>query len=71
MPAHSTDSKASRVISAPISTGLPRNADTITLVRETWTVPTEYAFGNDALVPLRAGETVRWKVGAEGTPTPR
>ena len=41
--------------------GLPRNADTVTLVRETWTVPAEYAFGNDALVPLRAGETVRWR----------
>jgi dihydroorotase len=51
--------------------GLPRNADAITLVRETWTVPAEYAFGNDALVPLRAGETVRWKVVADGTATPR
>ncbi len=71
MPAHSTDSKASRVISARISTGLPRNADTVTLVRETWTRARRIPFGNDALVPLRAGETVRWQVGAEGTPTPR
>jgi dihydroorotase len=44
--------------------GLPRNADTITLVREDWTVPAEYPFGSDALVPLRAGETMRWQVGS-------
>jgi len=42
--------------------GLPRNADTITLVLEDWKVPAEYAFGSDTLVPLRAGETVRWRV---------
>ena len=44
--------------------GLPRNAETITLVRESWTVPADYPFGTDALVPLRAGETVRWQVGS-------
>ena len=42
--------------------GLPRNMDTITLVHEDWKVPAEYAFGSDALVPLRAGETMRWRV---------
>jgi dihydroorotase len=42
--------------------GLPRNADTVTLVREPWTVPMEYAFGGETVVPLRAGETVRWRV---------
>jgi dihydroorotase len=42
--------------------GLPRNTDMITLVREDWTVPAEYAFGSDTLVPLRAGETLRWQV---------
>jgi dihydroorotase len=49
--------------------GLPRNADTVTLVREPWTVPAAYPFGGDSLVPLRAGETMRWQV--QGTPTPR
>ena len=44
--------------------GLPRNADTVTLVREPWTVPAEYPFGEHAVVPLRAGETVRWRVSA-------
>lgn len=42
--------------------GLPRNRDRLTLVRETWTVPRELAFGQDTLVPLRAGETVAWRL---------
>src|SRR3954447_10773021 len=42
--------------------GLPVNEGTITLVREEWTVPKELPFGTDKLVPLRAGETVAWKL---------
>ncbi|MGH8747366.1 MAG: dihydroorotase [Burkholderiales bacterium] len=42
--------------------GLPLNADKITLVREAWTVPQSIAFGADTLVPMRAGETVPWKL---------
>ncbi|KMZ76297.1 Dihydroorotase [Zostera marina] len=42
--------------------GLPRNADQITLVKETWTVPESIPFDGDVLVPLRAGETVGWKM---------
>jgi len=42
--------------------GLPRNRETITLTREEWTVPAAYAFGAEQVVPLRAGETVRWRV---------
>ena len=42
--------------------GLPPNHDTITLVREPWTVPPTLPFGDDELVPLRAGETVPWKL---------
>src|SRR5581483_1468073 len=42
--------------------GVPRNEDTITLVRDEWTVPEEYAFGDDTVVPLRSGETLRWRV---------
>jgi len=44
--------------------GLPQHADTITLVREPWTVPASYPYGEDALVPLRAGEPMRWRVAA-------
>ncbi|EXJ11975.1 MULTISPECIES: dihydroorotase [Nitrincola] len=42
--------------------GLPRNTDTITLVKEDWQVPMEMAFGQDVIVPLRSGETLRWKL---------
>ena len=44
--------------------GLPRNRDTVTLVRELWTVPEALAFGGDAIVPLRAGGDVRWQLAA-------
>jgi len=42
--------------------GLPRNAGTVTLRRESWTVPAEYPFGADTIVPLRAGEAMRWQL---------
>jgi dihydroorotase len=42
--------------------GLPRNAGTVSLVREEWTVPKTLRFGKDDLVPLRAGETIAWKL---------
>ena len=42
--------------------GLPLNAGTITLERAEWRVPERLAFGAEELVPLRAGETVPWKL---------
>jgi dihydroorotase len=42
--------------------GLPRNREQVTLVREAWTVPAELEFGDQRLVPLRAGEQVRWRL---------
>jgi len=42
--------------------GLPRHNETITLKRENWDVPTHRALGPDTLVPLRAGEAVRWRI---------
>jgi len=42
--------------------GLPVNRDRVTLVRQAWEVPATLAFGADELVPLRAGETVAWKI---------
>ena len=41
---------------------LPRNQDKVTLVRESWEVPAEIAFGDSTLVPLRAGEKIGWKL---------
>mgnify|MGYP003391358646 FL=1 len=42
--------------------GLPHNTDRITLKREAWTVPDCVRMGAETLVPLRAGEAVRWRV---------
>ena len=42
--------------------GLPRNTDTVTLRREAWSVPADYPLGDGRVVPLRAGETVAWRV---------
>ena len=44
--------------------GLPRNTSTITLEKAAWRVPDSLPFGDDVLVPLRAGETLHWKVKA-------
>jgi dihydroorotase len=41
--------------------GLPRNDDTITLVKQAWEVPASYPFGDEVVVPFRAGEKVRWQ----------
>lgn len=42
--------------------GLPRNSDEITLIKQDWQAPQEMPFGSDIIVPLRAGETLRWKL---------
>ena len=42
--------------------GLPRNKETITLRKEEWQVPASVGFGEHRLVPLRAGETMQWKL---------
>ncbi len=43
--------------------GLPRNSDSITLDKVEWQVPAELPFGEGkTLVPLRAGETLGWKM---------
>jgi len=43
--------------------GLPRNSSKITLVKQDWTVPADYPYvGDERIVPLRAGETLSWKM---------
>ncbi len=42
---------------------LPRNRGSITLQKEPWTVPGEIPFGAATLVPLRAGESIGWRLG--------
>ena len=42
--------------------GLPRNRGTVTLQRRAWTVPAEFPLGDQTVVPLRAGELLRWQL---------
>jgi dihydroorotase len=42
--------------------GLPRNTNKVTLRKETWTPPSEFAFGNDTVVALTAGRELSWKL---------
>lgn len=49
-------------LNGPAFYGLPANSDSITLVKDAWTVPAALAYGDDTLVPLRAGETIAWKM---------
>ena len=41
---------------------LPRNSDTITLVKQAWTVPNTLPLGNDIVVPIKANEQLSWMV---------
>lgn len=46
---------------------LPRNQESITLVKESWTPPASYPFAETELVPLRALERIGWRL---QSPTP-
>ena len=41
---------------------LPRNNTSITLERQEWFGPAQLPIGADVLVPLRAGESIKWRV---------
>ncbi len=41
---------------------LPRNSDTVTLVKDAWGVPASQSMGEQTLTPLRCGENVAWRV---------
>ena len=42
--------------------GLPRNSDTVTLVKQPWTVPASYPLGGDYVVPIKAESIIDWQV---------
>jgi dihydroorotase len=42
--------------------GLPRNGGSVTLVRQAWALPESLPFGDTLIKPLRAGETLNWKL---------
>ena len=49
----------------PAFYGLPVNQGTLTLEKQDWEVPASYSYGAGAtLTPLRAGETLGWRVTA-------
>jgi dihydroorotase len=50
--------------SGPDFYGLPRNTGTLTLERGDFPIPTELSFGKETIVPLAAGETLKWRVRA-------
>ena len=42
--------------------GLARNEGTITLTQESWEVPAAYPLGDSTVVPLFAGQELRWRI---------
>ena len=42
--------------------GLPRNQERIRLVKEPWSAPESYDFGEGKVAPLRAGESIGWRL---------
>jgi dihydroorotase len=49
-------------LNGPAFYGLPKNEGTITLARESWTLPATVPMGENQLVPLNAGERIDWKM---------
>ncbi|MDP3842857.1 MAG: dihydroorotase [Oxalobacteraceae bacterium] len=41
---------------------LPRNAGSVILQRQSWTVPAELPLGDASIVPLNGGESIHWKL---------
>ena len=49
-------------INGPTFYHLPVNSDKVTLQKTTWTVPDNLPFGQQHLIPFRAGEKLQWKI---------
>ncbi|ULX57877.1 dihydroorotase [Ectothiorhodosinus mongolicus] len=56
---HQLESFAS--LNGPAFYGYPVNEDFIRLERQDWTMTESFPFGDDTVIPLRAGETVHWR----------
>jgi len=46
--------------------GLARNTTRLVLQKQPWIVPTEFTFGEERLIPFRAGEQVLWRIKTAG-----
>jgi dihydroorotase len=44
--------------------GLPRNTGKVTLEKRAWKVPATYPFGDEVVVPMRAGQSISWRMAA-------
>jgi len=42
--------------------GLPVNTEKISLVRDSWQMEESFQFGSNTVIPVRAGETLRWRL---------
>jgi dihydroorotase len=42
--------------------GLPRNQGTVCLIKDAWPVPASYPFGDEEVIPLRARDTLAWRL---------
>lgn len=42
--------------------GLPRNSNSITLLKQSWNIPQTLDFADHVLIPMRAGKQVHWQV---------
>ena len=49
-------------LNGPAFYGLPRNRGTVTLRRQSWTLPEALPFGDARLKPLRGGESLAWQL---------
>lgn len=49
-------------LNGPAFYRLPVNEERVTLAKQAWTVPDTLPYDGDALVPLRAGESIAWKL---------
>jgi dihydroorotase len=44
--------------------GLPRNTQHITLIKQSWEMPATFEFGEEQVIPVRAGERIEWQLAA-------
>lgn len=46
----------------PAFYGLEPNQEKITLINQSWQMPSQFELGNDVVIPLRAGSSVQWQI---------
>jgi dihydroorotase len=44
--------------------GLPRNTKQLTLIKQSWKMPATFEFGEEQVIPVRAGERIEWQLAA-------